>query len=92
MRYNLRSREVLKWIMEHPGRGAPYSVRTLADATGISRTQIGNLLSGKKLDLEVEDAHRVAEALGVAILVLFAPPASPQVDDPSTNRSPIRKE
>jgi hypothetical protein len=29
-------------------------------------------------NLDVNDAHAVAEALGVAVLVLFAPPASPK--------------
>ncbi|WP_406502115.1 helix-turn-helix domain-containing protein [Streptomyces sp. NBC_01590] len=63
--------------MEHPGRGAPYSIRTLAEASGISRSQIGRLVNGELPDLPVNEAHQLSEALGVAVLVLFMPPMSP---------------
>jgi transcriptional regulator with XRE-family HTH domain len=68
--------------MESPGRGVPYSVRDLADATGVSRSQIGRLLTGELDNLDVNDAHAVAEALGVAVLVLFMPPTSPKQGQP----------
>ncbi|MEV4041520.1 helix-turn-helix transcriptional regulator [Streptomyces sp. NPDC049744] len=64
--------------MESPGRGVPYTVRDLAEAAGVSRSQIGRLLTGDLDNLGVNDAHAVAEALGVAVLVLFMPPASPK--------------
>lgn len=92
VRYTLRDRGALRWIMEYPGRGAPYSVRSLADRSGVSRTQVGNLLIGRKLDLEVVDAHRISEALGVAVLVLFAPPSSPSGDEMATDRPRSGKE
>lgn len=78
MRYTLRDLETLKKIMEHPGRGAPYSIRTLAEASGISRSQVGRLATGELPDLPVNEAHQMSEALGVAVLVLFMPPASPK--------------
>jgi transcriptional regulator with XRE-family HTH domain len=77
VRYALRDLETFKKIMECPGRGVPYTVRDLADATGVSRSQIGRLLTGDLNNLDVNDAHAVTEALGVAVLVLFVPPASP---------------
>lgn len=77
MRYALRDLETFKKIMECPGRGVPYTVRDLADASGVSRSQIGRLLTGGLTKLDVNDAHAVAEALGVAVLVLFVPPVSP---------------
>jgi len=77
VRYELRDLSVLKWVMEHPGRGVPYSVRTLAEASGISRSQVGRLVSGELPDLPVHEAHQMSEALGVAVLVLFMPPPSP---------------
>lgn len=77
VRYALRDLEMLKKIMESPGRGVPHSVRSLAEATGISRSQIGRLVRGDLPYLPVNEAHAVAEALGVAVLVLFMPPASP---------------
>lgn len=77
MRYRLRDKEALRWIMDHPGRGAPYSIRTLAEASRLSRSQVGRLLTGELDDLDVNDAHSMTEALGVAVLVLFMPPPSP---------------
>jgi transcriptional regulator with XRE-family HTH domain len=77
VRYVLRDLETFKKIMECPGRGVPYTVRDLADATGVSRSQIGRILTGNLDKLAVNDAHAVAEALGVAVLVLFMPPSSP---------------
>lgn len=78
VRYALRDLETFKKIMECPGRGVPYSVRDLADATGVSRSQVGRLLTGELTHLDVNDAHSVSEAFGVAVLVLFVPPASPK--------------
>ncbi|MGV9888331.1 helix-turn-helix domain-containing protein [Streptomyces sp. NPDC003395] len=78
MRYTLRDLGTFKKIMEAPGRGVPYSVRDLAEASGVSRSQIGRLLTNELNSLDVVDAHAIAEALGVAVLVLFMPPASPK--------------
>jgi transcriptional regulator with XRE-family HTH domain len=78
VRYVLRDLDYFKKTMEHPGRGVPYTIRDLEDATGVSRSQIGRLHSGELDNLDVNDAHAVAEALGVAVLVLFMPPASPK--------------
>ena len=64
--------------MDHPGRGTPYSVRSLGAAIGRHHSLIGHLLRGTRDDCEMEDAHAISEAVGVAVLVLFAPPASPE--------------
>lgn len=77
MRYILRDLDYFQKTMKTPGRGAPFTVRDLAEASGVSRSQIGRLLTGDLNNLDVNDAHAVAEALGVAVLVLFMPPASP---------------
>ena len=77
-RYVLRDLETFKKIMECPGRGVPYTVRDLADASGVSRSQIGRLLTRDLDNLDVNDAHAIAESLGVAVLVLFMPPVSPK--------------
>jgi hypothetical protein len=86
IRYTLRDRELLSKIMEHPGCGTPYTVRTLATATACSRSIIGHLLSGEQDSVPMETAHAVAEALGVAVLVLFTPPMSPFSDTLSGTR------
>lgn len=88
VRYYLRDLETFKKIMECPGRGKSYTVRDLAVASGVSRSQVGRLLTGNLDNLDVNDAHAVAEALGVAVLVLFAPPASPKLGHPDIGNAP----
>jgi hypothetical protein len=85
VRYKLRDRRILQWIMQHPGRGTPYTIRSLAREASLSTSLIGHLHSGHRDDVDMVDAHNIAEALGVAILVLFAPPSSPEHNDPSIN-------
>ncbi|PAU47384.1 hypothetical protein CK936_19055 [Streptomyces albireticuli] len=78
MRYAVRNREWLQFAMHHPGRGTPFTVRSLAQAVGLSHhSTIGHLLSGRQVDCDPAIAHAIAEAVGVAVLVLFAPPPSP---------------
>ncbi|MFF7308104.1 helix-turn-helix domain-containing protein [Streptomyces sp. NPDC008137] len=74
--------------MKSPGRGVPYTVRSLAEASGVSRSQVGHLVSGKRRSLDVNEAHAVAEALGVAVLVLFMPPSSPEQGHPDIGTTP----
>jgi hypothetical protein len=81
VRYQLRSLQVFRWIMEHPGRGAPYSVRALAEAASAAPSTVGHLVSGRATACDMDTAHALSEALGVAVLVLFAPPASPKSND-----------
>lgn len=76
-RYTLRDSDKFRWIMEHPGRGIPYSVRTLAEASGCKPGLVQKLASGKQPTADVLDAHALVEALGVCLLVLFAPPLTP---------------
>lgn len=83
IRYTLRDPRLLMKIMEHPGTGVPYTVRTLAADASVSRGKIERLHCGKQASLPMDEAHAVAETLGVAILVLFAPPSSPNQDTPS---------
>ena len=84
MRYTLRDLDTFKKIMESPGRGVPHTVRSLATEARVSRSQIGRILTGELNHLDVNEAHAVAEALGVAVLVLFVPPASPKQGHPDT--------
>lgn len=81
MRYELRSREILRWVMDHPGRGAPFSVRTLAAEIGRHHSLIGHLLTGERRYAEADTAQAIAEAVGVALRVLFEPPASTNQND-----------
>lgn len=87
VRYHLRNRQVLRWVMDHPGRGTPYTIRELATVSHCSHSLIGHLLSGRQGDCDMEVAHGVASALGVAVLVLFLPPTSPDQNEPTTHQN-----
>lgn len=80
-RYTLRDRELLRRIMGHPGSGIPLTVRGLAKAAGCPHATIGHLLSGEQTSTSMQLAHDISEAVGVAVLVLFAPPSSPNIDN-----------
>jgi hypothetical protein len=91
-RYKLKSANVFQYVMKNPGRGAPYGYDSLAEATGCGRGLIEKLATGKQQTADVEAAHSLVEALGVALLVLFAPSASPELDDASPATPPTKKE
>lgn len=91
VRYTLRNRQVLRHCIDHPGRGKPYSIRSLAETAGVNRSTIGHLASGERDDVDMDDAHSIAEALGVAVLILFMPPASPNPIETTMNHSPAKE-
>jgi transcriptional regulator with XRE-family HTH domain len=91
-RYALRDIQILRHCMANPGRGESYSVRTLADDSGVSPGVIEKLLTGRQRTADVLDATALAESLGVAILVLFAPPASPKMNRTSRTKTPTCEE
>jgi hypothetical protein len=90
----LRSIPFFKHCMAHPGRCEPFSIRTLSQASGVKVGVIEKLLTGRQATADVDDAIALAEALGVAINPLFAPPAEPAPDGeapiflPTTSRKP----
>ena len=81
VRYTLRRPGLLHELMGHPGRGIPFSTRTLADEVGCHPSTVHKLLHGKQETVEMELAHALAEAVGVAVLVLFDPPSSPEQNE-----------
>lgn len=90
VRYTLLSRAWLRWCMDHPGRGRPYSIRDLAETVGLSHhSMIGHLLNGRRAECDADLAHRIAEAVGVAVLTLFAPPPSPNEIDPASTENRV---
>lgn len=76
-RWTLRSASVFKHYMQFPGRGRPFSVRTLAAEAGVDRNLIDKLRTGRQATVDVDEATALAEALGSTINPLFAPPSSP---------------
>lgn len=81
VRYDLKSKQILEWVMDNPGRGVPYTTRSLGKAIGRHHSLIGHLLTGERRNCDVGDAHAIARAVGVGVLVLFAPPASPETNE-----------
>ncbi|MGX9921748.1 hypothetical protein ACWIG4_18060 [Streptomyces sp. NPDC002248] len=79
-RYTLLSRDALRWVTQHPGRGEPYTVRALATAAAVPQGTVGHLLTGRMTTLTERQAHGLANALGVGVRVLFDP-------EPSTNQN-----
>lgn len=88
----LRDAEKFRWIMKNPGRGVPYGYDSLAEVSGCGRGLIEKLATGRQKTADVNDAHSLVEALGVALLVLFMPSASPELDDASPEDPPTEKE
>jgi hypothetical protein len=91
-RYTLKSAEAFQYVMKNPGRGAPYGYDSLAKASGCGPGLIEKLATGRQKTADMEDAHSLVEALGVALLVLFMPPSSPEMDDTSLVEPPTEKE
>lgn len=71
--YKLVRRELLRTLMQRTGDGSAVSVRQLAHRTGVSRSTIGNLLTGDQEATDMETAHKIVSAIGVDVLVLFVP-------------------
>lgn len=87
VRYRLRRLGLLLELMKHPGRGTSYTIRDLAATAGVSRSLIGRLVKGEQDNVGLLEAHAIAEALGVAVLVLFVPPVSPKSGQSLTGAS-----
>lgn len=91
-RWTLRSIPVFKHYMDFPGRGKPYSVRTLAAESGVGKGVIEKLLADRQATADVDDATALAEAVGSAIFPLFAPPSSPDLSQTSLPPTPTSEE
>jgi hypothetical protein len=78
--------------MKYPGRGQAFSVRTLADESGVSPALIGKLLTGEQDNVDIDDAIALVEAVGSAINPLFAPPSSLNLNRSSPPSHPTSEE
>ncbi|MFJ4434568.1 hypothetical protein [Streptomyces sp. NPDC088923] len=89
-RYTLLSRDALRWITQHPGRGEPYTVRALASAAAVPQGTVGHLLTGRMTSLTEAQARALAAALGVGVRVLFDP--APSTNENTTEHTRAREE
>lgn len=71
--------------MDHPGRGEPYTVRSLAEAADCAPATIGHLLAGRQKATATPKARRITEALGCTHSTVFLSPASTDQADASTD-------
>lgn len=72
----LVDRDLLRRLMERTGDGRKITTRDLADRAGIPLGTIGKLLTGGQSTVRAEAAQGIADAIGVGVLILFAPPRS----------------
>ncbi|GAQ52125.1 helix-turn-helix domain-containing protein [Streptomyces acidiscabies] len=87
--YKLVNRDLLRRLMDRTGSGSPVSIRDLAAAVGVPHGTIGNLLSGYQESVPADIAHRIAAQIGVAVLILWAPPAAPDEIAPLPVQMPV---
>jgi len=79
--YRVRDREALRAAVKSSTRVVPHTVRSLAQAVGISRTTVGDLLTGEQERISEGMAHRLAGALGRPFGDLFVADASESGDE-----------
>jgi hypothetical protein len=77
-RWTLKDPEKFRWAMKNPGRITPYSLDSLAEASGCGKGLIEKLANGTQKTADYDDATSISEALGVLTPVLFAPPMTPK--------------
>ncbi len=66
-------RQLLAKVMERSGTGARLTARDLASLTSLPLGTVGALLSGEQRFLPREKAERIAQVIGVDLLILFVP-------------------
>lgn len=71
--YRLVSPGLLRLLMQRTGTGAPVSIRRLAALAGVPRGTVGNLLTGTTRATSAGVAERIAQVIGVDLLVLWVP-------------------
>jgi transcriptional regulator with XRE-family HTH domain len=66
--------DLLRKLMARTGDGCEITVRELAARAGVAVGTIGKLITGAQLSVRAEAAQSIADAIGVGVLILFAPP------------------
>jgi plasmid maintenance system antidote protein VapI len=73
-RYRLHDGELLRRLMKRPLEGGTvHTVRSLADATGLSYSKIQKLIKEERPDVDAPEADRIAEAVQSRRRALFSP-------------------
>ena len=82
----LRSAALLRELMAAANGGDGYSYRDMADRLPCGKSMIGSLATGERTTCTESLGDRIAEVLGVATSVLFAPAPSVKRGRPSTKQ------
>lgn len=86
-RYRLVDPELLRTLMKRTGTGSGISNRELAAAVGVSHGTIDNLLNGASKTQKEPVASAICQAIGVDLLILWAPTGrAVPAADPATRR------
>jgi transcriptional regulator with XRE-family HTH domain len=72
-RYQLIDPSLLRKLMQRTGDGSNVTIRDLAAAVGVPHGTVGNLLTGEQASVSQEIAQRIADRIGVDLLVLWRP-------------------
>nr|BFD90670.1 hypothetical protein KitaXyl93_20300 [Kitasatospora sp. Xyl93] len=73
VRFQLRSSELLRTLMQHTGDGTRTTTRELAQVAGVHHSFVGKLLIGAQETATAEVAGAIADRIGVDLLILWAP-------------------
>ena len=81
MYYVLTDGPLLKRLMKRPDTGGTrHTVRSLAAATGISKSKISSMLNDRQTRVTAHQANLTAEAVGVRRKAIFMPQTSTSTD------------
>ncbi|MFG2900924.1 helix-turn-helix domain-containing protein [Streptomyces zaomyceticus] len=69
----LVSAELLRTLMQRTGTGKAVTIRQLARHAGVAHGVIGELLTGVRDTVSATAAQRIAQRIGVDLLILFVP-------------------
>ena len=72
--WTLVDADLLRTLMKRTGDGSGMTVRELADRAGVAVGTIGKLLTRAQISTSADAAQAIADAIGVGVLILFAPP------------------
>lgn len=72
--WTLVDADLLRRLMQRTGDGSKATVRELAARAEVPHSTVGNLLTGAQTLIRAEAAQALADAIGVGVLILFAPP------------------
>lgn len=89
MDHLLNDGPLLRRLMKCPDRGGTrHTVRSLAAATGLSKSKIHRMLNDQAPRVASQQAEATAEAVGVRCTALFTPISTMSMDMVTTERTP----